>query len=76
MAPELITQELADEIEITSIQDNIDDPGTDDILRQEPMVAIEVIRAKQNRSRAKMEALERARLESWKIQCTTITREH
>ncbi len=54
-APELITQELADEIKITSIQENIDDPNTDDEVRQELLVAIEVIRAKQIRSAAKME---------------------
>jgi hypothetical protein len=62
-APELITQELADEIEITSIQENIDDPDTDDALRQELLVSIEIIRRKQTRTRAKMEALERGRLE-------------
>jgi len=73
--PELITQELADEIEITSIQDNIDDPNTDNEVREEPLVPIEVIRAKQIRSAAQMEALERARLESWKIKVSLIAKE-
>jgi hypothetical protein len=39
----LMTQKLADEIEITSIQDNIDDPNTDEEVQQELLVAIEVI---------------------------------
>jgi hypothetical protein len=39
----LITQELADEIELNSIQDNIDDPNTKDSIREELLVAIEII---------------------------------
>jgi hypothetical protein len=74
IAPELVTQELADEIEITSIQENIDDPDTDDEVRQELLAAIEVIRAKQTRSAARMECLERGRLESWKVQVAKIAR--
>ena len=73
--PELITQELADEIEITSIQENIDDPNTDDELRQELLGAIEVIRANQIRSAAKMESLERGRLEAWKVRVGLIAKE-
>ncbi len=61
---EFISQDLADEIEITSIQDNIDDPNTDDGTREELLVAIEIIRAKQIRTAAKMESLDRGRLEA------------
>ncbi len=49
-APELITQELAAEIEIASLQDNIDDLDPDDVFRQELMVALQIIRAKQDGS--------------------------
>jgi hypothetical protein len=75
VAPELITQELADENEIMSIQDDIDDPNTDDELRQELLGALEVIRAKQIRTAAKMESLERSRLETWKIQVSIIAKD-
>ncbi len=51
---EFTSQELADEIEITSIQDNIDDPNTDEGTREELVVAIEIIRAKQIGSAANL----------------------
>jgi hypothetical protein len=72
---ELITQELADRIEINSIQDNIDDPNTDEGLREELLVAIEIIRASQIRSDVELDALNRQRLESWKIQNSMIAKE-
>ncbi len=72
---ELITQELADRIEINSIKDNIDDPETDEELREELLSAIEIIRASQNRSDVEFDALNRRRLESWKIQNSMIAKE-
>jgi hypothetical protein len=70
-----MSQELADEIEITSIQDNIDDPNTDEGTREELLVAIEIIRRKQIRSRSKIEFLDRGRLEAWKIENAMIAKE-
>jgi hypothetical protein len=51
------SQKLADEIEITSIQDNIDDPDTDEGTRTELLVAIEIIRRSQIRSAGKRNPL-------------------
>jgi hypothetical protein len=72
---ELITQELADEIELNSIQDNIDDPDTKDSVREELLVAIEIIRRSHIRSEAALDALNKHRLESWKIQNSGIQKE-
>jgi len=72
---DLITQQLADRIEINSIQDNIDDPETDEGLREELLVAIEIIRASHIRSDDELEALNRRRLETWKIQNSMLLKE-
>jgi hypothetical protein len=67
---------LADEIEINSIQDNIDDPNTDEGTREELLVAIDIIRRSLVRSAAATESLDRGRLEEWKIECSRISKDH